>query len=162
MLSQNSVAGKRTQREGRMRRLPSYRSVTFLFALCVASCSRAQVDVRAGQYSGAPVVLISIDTLRADRLPLYGYAAGSTPVLDRLGREGIVFDDVYSHCPLTLPSHASLLTGLLPFHHGARDNIGYALRTDQQTLASRFKAAGYTTGGAVPAYVLRHHTGITR
>ena len=107
-------------------------------------------------------MLISIDTLRADRLPLYGYRAGSTPALDRLGREGIVFDDVYSHCPLTLPSHASLLTGLLPFHHGVRDNIGYALGTDQQTLASRFKAAGYATGGAVSAYVLRHQTGINR
>ena len=145
-----------------MRVLPSHRSVVFLFALCVASCSRAQPNVRAGQYSGAPVILISIDTLRADRLPLYGYAAGSTPVLDRLGREGIVFDDVYSHCPLTLPSHASLFTGLLPFHHGLRDNIGYSLKNDQQTLASRFKAAGYATGGAVSAYVLRHQTGINR
>ena len=86
MLSQNSVAGKRTQREGRMRVLPSLRSVIVLLALCVAACSRAQQNVRAGQYSGAPVILISIDTLRADRLPLFGYAAGSTPVLDRLGR----------------------------------------------------------------------------
>ncbi|PYR56755.1 MAG: hypothetical protein DMF91_21235, partial [Acidobacteria bacterium] len=134
----------------------------FLFALCVVSCSRAHPNVRAGQYSGAPVILISIDTLRADRLPLYGYAAGSTPVLDRLGREGIVFDDVYSHCPLTLPSHASLFTGLLPFHHGLRDNIGYTLKNDQQTLAGRFKTAGYATGGAVSAYVLRHQTGINR
>src|SRR5207245_2057674 len=146
MLSQNSVAGKRNQREGRMRRLPCFSSVVVLCGLCVASCSRAQVDVRAAQYSDAPVILISIVTMRADRLPLYGYAAGSTPVLDRLGREGIVFDDVYSHCPLTLPSHASLFTGLLPFHHGLRDNIGYTLKTDQQTLASRFKAAGYGTG----------------
>src|SRR5438309_8846352 len=113
----------------------------------------------AATFPGAPVVLISIDTLRADRLPLYGYAAGSTPVLDRLGREGIVFDDVYSHCPLTLPSHASLFTGLLPFHHGLRDNIGYTLKPDQQTLASRFKSAGYATGAAVSAYVLRHQTG---
>src|SRR5919204_3604489 len=99
MLSQNSIAGKRTEREGRMRLLASFRSVVFLSALCAASCSRAQPHVRPGQYSGAPVILISIDTLRADRLPLYGYAGGSTPVLDRLGRDGIVFDDVYSHCP---------------------------------------------------------------
>ena len=132
------------------------------FALSFAACTRAHPAVTAGQYSGAPVVLISIDTLRADRLPLYGYAAGSTPVLDRLGREAIVFDDVYSHCPLTLPAHASLFTGLLPLHHGVRDNIGYALESDQQTLASRFKAAGYATGGAVSAYVLRHQTGIGR
>jgi arylsulfatase A-like enzyme/Tfp pilus assembly protein PilF len=137
-------------------------SAAILSALSVASCTRAHPAVGAGEYSGAPVVLISIDTLRADRLPLYGYAAGSTPVLDRLGREGLVFDDVYSHCPLTLPSHASLLTGLLPFSHGVRDNIGYALKNEQPTLATRFKAAGYATGGAVSAYVLRHQTGINR
>src|SRR5947208_4176851 len=133
-----------------------------LAALSFGACNRTHPAVRAGQYSGAPVILISIDTVRADRLPLYGYAAGSTPVLDRLGRDGIVFDDLYSHCPLTLPSHSSLLTGLVPFRHGVRDNIGYALKPDQHTLASRFKAAGYATGGAVSTYVLRHQTGIDR
>src|SRR5204863_4806016 len=111
---------------------------------------------------GAPVVLISIATLRADHLSLYGYRSGSTPTLDRLGREGVVFEDVYSHCPLTLPSHASLLTGLLPPHHGVRDNIGYSLGPDERTLAARFKAAGYATGAAVSAFVLRHQTGIGR
>src|SRR5204862_1773713 len=74
----------------------------------------------------------------------------------------IVFDDVYSQCPLTLPSHVSLLTGLLPPHHGVRDNIGYSVRPDQETLASRLKGSGYATGGAISAYVLRHQTGIHR
>lgn len=113
-------------------------------------------------FAGAPVVLISIDTLRADRLPAYGYAQGSTPAMDALAREGIVFEEVYSPCPLTLPSHASLLTGLLPPHHGVRDNIGFTLRPGQETLASRLKAAGYRTGGAVSAYVLRAPTGIAQ
>src|SRR5438105_1770725 len=113
-----------------------------------------------GPFRDAPVILISIDTLRADRLPLYGYSTGSTPTLDALGRTAFVFDDVYSHCPLTLPSHASLLTGMLPFHHGVRDNIGYSLRASERTLAGRFKAAGYATGAAVSAFVLRHQTGI--
>ena len=111
-------------------------------------------------FRSAPVVLISIDTLRADRLPLYGYRAGSTPALDRLGREGIVFEDVYSHCPMTLPAHASLFTGLLPPHHGVRDNLGFRLAPERRTLATRFKAAGLRTGGAVSAYVLRGATGI--
>jgi arylsulfatase A-like enzyme len=71
-----------------------------------------------------------------------------------------VFDDVYCHAPLTLPSHASLFTGLLPTRHGVRDNIGYTLPSKIGTLASRFKAAGYATGAAVSAYVLRHQTGI--
>ena len=100
-------------------------------------------------FRDAPVVLISIDTLRADHLPLYGYAAGSAPSIDRLGREGIVFDDLYSHCPLTLPAHASMLTGLLPPHHGVRDNIGFRLGPEHATLATRFRAAGLHTGAAV-------------
>jgi tetratricopeptide (TPR) repeat protein len=115
-----------------------------------------------GTYPQAPVVLVSIDTLRADRLPFYGYGHAATPALDRLGREGIVFDDVYSHCPLTLPAHASLLTGLLPPRHGVRDNIGFTLAQARTTLATRFRAAGWRTGGAVSAYVLRSQTGIAQ
>jgi tetratricopeptide (TPR) repeat protein len=107
-------------------------------------------------------VLISIDTLRADHLPLYGYRNGSTPALDRFGRDAIVFDNAYSQVPLTLPSHASLLTGRLPLHHGVRDNIGYAVAADERTLAVRLKDLGYATGGAVSAFVLRHQTGIAR
>ncbi len=123
----------------------------------MAGCGSTQ---NIGPYPGAPVILISIDTLRADRLPMYGYRSGSTPVLDQLRSESIVFDDVYSHYPLTLPAHASLLTGQLPTRHGVRDNLGYALPSDTPTLAARFKSAGYRTGAAVSAYVLRHQTGI--
>jgi choline-sulfatase len=142
--------------------LSARRLATFGAGLLVAqvSCGRSGNGSLGAQFGGAPIILISIDTLRADRLPLYGYRRGSTPVLDRLGREAIVFDDVYSHGPLTLPSHASLLTGLLPTHHGVRDNIGYTLKPASRTLAARFKSAGYSTGAAVSAYVLRHQTGI--
>src|SRR5438132_286978 len=113
-------------------------------------------------YSEAPVVLVSIDTLRADHLPLYGYKDGSTPTLDALGREGIVFDAAYSHCPLTLPAHASMLTGLLPPRHGVRDNLGFRLAPEHRTLGTRFKTAGLRTGGAISAYVLRGATGINQ
>ena len=97
----------------------------------------------------ASVVLVSIDTLRADRLPLYGYAKGATPHLDALGREAIVFEDAYSHCPLTLPAHASLLTGLLPPHHGVRDNHGFRLASSVSGLrwvhlSSSTKSRGVT------------------
>jgi tetratricopeptide (TPR) repeat protein len=74
----------------------------------------------------------------------------------------VVFDAAYSHCPLTLPSHASLFTGLLPPHHGIRDNIGFTLRPAHRTLAARFKAAGWSTGAAVSAFVLRSPTGIAQ
>jgi len=130
-----------------------------LGAAALAACRSTQ-DI--GQYRDAPVILISVDTVRADRLPMYGYRKGSTPVLDELRRESIVFDEVYSHYPLTLPSHASLLTGLLPTHHGVRDNLGYTLARDVRTLPARFKSAGYVTGAAVSAYVLRHQTGISQ
>lgn len=115
-----------------------------------------------GPFPDAPVVLISIDTLRADRLSPYGYKEGSTPVLESFAREGILFEDLYSHCPLTLPAHASLLTGLLPPRHEVRDNIGFTLKDAHKTLATRFKAAGAKTGGAVSAFVLRSQTGIAQ
>ncbi len=106
------------------------------------------------------IILVSIDTLRADRLPLYGYTKGRTPVLDALSRESVVFDSAYSHAPLTLPSHSSMFTGELPFEHGVRDNLGFTLSTDHTTLATRLTTAGYATGGFVSAYVLRAETGV--
>jgi arylsulfatase A-like enzyme/tetratricopeptide (TPR) repeat protein len=125
--------------------------------LLVAVCRRSPP---AGPFPTASIVLVSIDTLRADHLPIYGYAAGSTPAIDALAREGLVFADVYSQCPLTLPAHASMFTGLLPPHHGVRDNMGFLLDPGRRPLAARFHAAGLDTGAAVSAYVLRRATGI--
>ncbi len=127
-------------------------------ALAVAGCSTGDVTT----YPEASVVLVSIDTLRADRLAAYGYTKGRAPRIDRLAGEGLVFDDVYSHVPLTLPAHASLFSGLLPPRHEVRDNLGFRLAERHRTLAERFKAAGLATGGAVSAYVLRAQTGIAR
>jgi choline-sulfatase len=112
------------------------------------------------RFPGAPVILVSIDTLRADRVGAHGYAQARTPRLDALAREGILFEETYSHCPLTLPAHASLFTGLLPPRHGVRDNVGFTLAPEHRTLATRLKAAGWSTGGAVSAFVLRSPTGI--
>jgi choline-sulfatase len=109
-----------------------------------------------------PVVLVSIDTLRADRLPAYGYAQGRTPILDAFSRDAVVFDRAYSHAPQTLPSHASMFTGRLPFEHAVRDNLGFTLAPGAVTLATEFKRAGYQTAGFVSAYVLRGETGIAQ
>jgi tetratricopeptide (TPR) repeat protein len=139
------------------------RSLALVLALSAvaAGCGRREEPAAAAdRFDRAPIVLISIDTLRADRLPAYGYRNGSTPAIDRLAGGGIVFEDVYSQSPLTLPSHASLFTGRLPPGHGVRDNIGYTVATGERTLAARLKAAGYTTGGAVSSFVLRRQTGI--
>ncbi len=108
-----------------------------------------------------PIVLISIDTLRADHLPAYGYTKVATPHIDALVKDGILFENAYSHAPLTLPSHVSLMTGLLPPEHGVRDNLGYHLDSARHpTLAMRLHEAGYATGGAVSAWVLRGATGM--
>jgi arylsulfatase A-like enzyme/tetratricopeptide (TPR) repeat protein len=108
-------------------------------------------------------VIVSIDTLRADHLPAYGYRSVDTPHLDELRRDAILYARAYSHCPLTLPSHVSLLTGLLPFSHGVRDNVGY--RFDAQAhpaLPQLLRSRGYATAGAVSAYVLRGTTGLAQ
>lgn len=109
-----------------------------------------------------PVILISIDTLRADHLAAYGYTKGRTPNIDALVRDSVVFERGYAHAPQTLPSHASMLTGQLPFEHGVRDNIGFNVKPDAVTMASLFKTKGYGAGGFVSAYVLRPETGISK
>ncbi len=110
----------------------------------------------------APVVVISIDTLRADRLPAYGYAKVSTPALDRLQKDSVLFENAYSHVPLTLPSHVSLLTGLLPPQSGVRDNTGYVLAKGHATLPERLAPAGYSAGAAVSAVVMAKTSGVNR
>lgn len=99
------------------------------------------------------VVLISLDTLRADHLPTYGYAKPTAPRLDALARESLVFDRAYTEAPHTLPSHTSLFTGLHPGRHGVRDR-GDTLAPDVPTLAELFAAQGYQTGGFTNCYFL--------
>jgi arylsulfatase A-like enzyme len=108
-----------------------------------------------------PVVIVSIDTLRADRLPAYGYRGVQTPAIDRLAHDAIRYENAYAPVPLTLPSHVSLITGLLPSAHGVRDNIGYRLDADRpDSLPALLRPLGYATGAVVSAYVLRSSTGI--
>jgi hypothetical protein len=85
--------------------------------LAVAIAAAAALLWRIGPRGSdpGPIVLVCIDTLRADRLPLYGYTAGRTPALDALVKDAVVFDRAYAHAPQTLPSHASMFTGRLPF-----------------------------------------------
>jgi arylsulfatase A-like enzyme/tetratricopeptide (TPR) repeat protein len=107
------------------------------------------------------VILISIDTLRADHLPAYGYRHVKTPNIDALRRDSILFEKAYCQVPLTLPSHLSMLTGLLPAEHGVRANLGYRFDGGAHpTLARLLRAHGYATGAAVSSYVLRAATGI--
>jgi arylsulfatase A-like enzyme/Flp pilus assembly protein TadD len=142
-----------------MRRLAAVCGLSVLGALIALAGCRGGGDT--GPFKDAPIVVISIDTLRSDHLPAYGYKGVETPAIDAFRRDAILFERAYSHTPLTLPSHVSLLTGVLPNHHGVRDNIGYLFDPDQHPhLARLLKKAGYATGAAVSAFVLRGDTGL--
>jgi arylsulfatase A-like enzyme/tetratricopeptide (TPR) repeat protein len=108
------------------------------------------------------VLLITVDTLRADRLGAYGHAAAVTPTLDALAARGARFVTAVAHVPLTGPSHASILTGLTPIGHGVRDNGGYVLPREVKTAAEAFGAAGYRTAAFVSGFPLDRRFGFDR
>lgn len=110
--------------------------------------------------ANGPVILISIDTLRADHLPAYGYTKIRTPNIDALAANGTLFENAWSHVPQTLPAHTSILSGRLPFEHGVRDNVGFTVKPEQWMLQKALAARGWPTGGFVSAFVLRAATGI--
>lgn len=140
--------------------MPRLTAALLALLVLLAGCSRGETPSAVGE-RGGPVILISIDTLRADHLPAYGYDAVETPAIDALRRDAILYRNAWSHCPMTLPSHVSVLTGLLPPEHGVRNNLGYVFDGSKHvSLPKLLKGAGYTTGGAVSAYVLRADTGI--
>jgi choline-sulfatase len=115
-----------------------------------------------GEKRDGPIVVISIDTLRADHLPLYGYRSVRTPAIDALAHDAVVFARAYSHSPQTLPSHTSILSGRLPFQHGVRDNVGFRVKSSERLLPALLRSRGYLSGGFVSAYVLRRDTGIAQ
>jgi choline-sulfatase len=127
---------------------------------------RTDADVAARLASLVPkpadvnVVVITMDTTRADRLGCYGFAGIATPNIDALCRDGIVFDNAHAVVPLTFPSHSSMFTGLIPPHHGVRDNGGFFLDDARTTLAERMKSAGYATGAFIAAWVLESRWGL--
>ena len=107
-------------------------------------------------------MLVTIDTLRADRLGCYGYARAVTPTLDGLAARGVRFSTAVAHVPLTGPSHACILTGRTPLGHGVRDNGAYVLPAGIATVAEAFKAAGYLTGAFVSGFPLNRRFGLDR
>lgn len=138
-------------------RLP--RAALLLLPAVFASCGRQSIGAPS---RNTPVILISIDTLRSDHLPAYGYKGVATPNIDALRTDSILYEHAYSHVPLTLPSHASILTGMLPADHGVRDNVGFRLSPTTPTLQELLEKNGYATGAAVASFVLRHQTGVLR
>ncbi|MGH9419712.1 MAG: sulfatase-like hydrolase/transferase, partial [Thermoanaerobaculia bacterium] len=122
-------------------------------ALTVFSCTRARHP---------NVLIITIDTTRADRLGCYGFSLAHTAAIDQIASEGVRFSDAIGSAPITMPAHSSIFTGLYPTAHGVRDNGAYALGSDAMTLAERLRDAGYTTHAFVSALVLNRRYGLNQ
>ena len=138
------------------------RLVALVAVALLADAGPAPPQVRAPRASSPDLVLITIDTLRADALGFAGNTQVATPNLDRLAAEGLVFTDAHAHNVVTLPSHANILTGLYPFQHGVRDNSGFRLAATHASLASVLHDAGYATGGFVSGFPLEARFGLGR
>jgi len=132
-------------------------------ALGGAACRKPSGGAAPGgeTFPKAPVVLVSIDTLRSDRLPAYGWKKVKTPNLDRLAADAWLFEKAFAPTPMTFPSHTSMLTGMIPPEHGVRNNSGFVFRGERHpSLPRALKEQGYATGAAVSSYVLRRETGL--
>jgi arylsulfatase A-like enzyme/Tfp pilus assembly protein PilF len=142
-------------------------AVAILAAMTVqAACghgpsARANAGLRTGALRGSNVLLVTIDTLRADRLGSYG-GGSLTPTLDALAARGVRFTQAHAHAPLTLPAHTSIMTGLIPPTHGVHNNGSTALAPSVPTLATILHDAGYRTGAFVGAFVLDARFGLSR
>ena len=138
-------------------------AIFVLLTLVAAACARRDAPPpKDGALAGANVLLVTIDTLRRDRLGSYGNPNGLTPALDRVAASAVRFTRAYSHVPMTLPAHASILTGRTPRGHGVHNNVSFRLGDAVPTLATVLKAAGYRTGAFVGAFVLDARFGLNR
>jgi len=133
--------------------------IALFFVAVAAAAGTGWWYARESPPHQGPIVLISVDALQPRRLHAYGAATNNTPAIDALAADGIIFTRAYAHSPQTLPSHASLLTGQLPFEHGVRDDGGYLLSDDTRTLAEQLRNRGFATGGAVSSFLLRKESG---
>ena len=127
-----------------------------VLAVALAGCTRNALPPPAN------VLIVTLDTTRADRLSAYGFQSASMPAIDRLAREGIVFQQATTVAPLTLTAHSSLLTGLYPPHHGVRDNADRPLDPAHRTLAEILHGRGFQTAAFVGAAVLSADRGLAR
>ena len=134
-------------------------SPALLGTVLLVACGGPRPPAPVPRSPARHLVLVTIDTLRADHVGAYGYAAATTPALDAVAREGARFEQAFATAPITLTSHASLLTGLYPQKHGARHN-GLRLAAGTPTLAGRLREQGFATGAFVAAFPLDRRFGL--
>jgi len=138
-------------------------AATIVVALIACGGPEAPPSSRPRAAGSPPdVVLITIDTLRYDATGFSGLGRVKTPSFDRLASAGIAFPSAHAHAVMTLPSHASILTGLYPYQHRIRDNAGFVLHDDLPTLATILKGAGYATGAFVSSFTVDGRFGLKR
>lgn len=123
-------------------------------------CLLAAACGRAPQRTFDNLILITLDTTRPDALGVYGNRRVRTPALDDLARRGHLFERCYSHAPITLPSHSSILSGRLPTDHGVRNNLAYSFPATTATLPTRLQAAGFSTAAFVGSFILDRRFGL--
>src|SRR5947209_17874497 len=140
--------------------LAALAALALLAFLVLIAAAPPAAKAPARPASRGDVVLITIDTLRADAPGFAGNRRSQTPVLDRLAGQGRVFTNAHAHNVVTLPSHTNILTGLYPFQHGVRDNSGFRLPANVPTLATVLKGAGFATGAFVGAFPLDSQFGL--
>jgi choline-sulfatase len=129
----------------------------------LAACrSRPAATMPPADLAGRPIILVTVDTLRADRLGAYGSPKGLTPALDRFAQGAARFTAAVTQAPLTLPAHATILTGLHPAKHGVRTNDGFRLAAGVPALAEALRARGYATGAFIGGYPLHASFGLGR
>ncbi len=139
--------------------------VACLVALLLWGCGPGATDrpvAQAGGHEARTIVLVSVDTLRADRVGFMGFENAGTPVLDRLAEKGMVFERAQTTAPLTLPAHASLMTGRSVPAHGVLNNGTFSLPAEVPTLAELLQSAGWATGAFVSSPVLSRRYGLDR
>ena len=134
----------------------------FLSSRPARSASGLDLGRAAAGRTDLNLLVITLDTTRADRIGAYGYQGVETPTIDRLASEGVLFEQAMATASLTLPAHCSIFTSRFPPEHGVRDNGGFFLSPQQLTLATYLKGKGLRTGAVVAAYVLDGKWGLNQ
>lgn len=144
------------------RALAALAALTAVVFLAIAGCRGTTTTPPAAPVTARHLVLITIDTLRADRLGAYGNTTVPTPAFDRIAREGARAADGAAHAPITRPAHASIFTARYPWAHGLRDNVSLPLAADVPTLPAVLSAQGFSTAAFVSTFVLATQSGLQR
>jgi len=134
----------------------------FVILVAVEGCKKGAESYSLPGDKDYNLLLITLDTTRADRIGAYGYSKAETPYIDSLAQTGVMFKNCYPSVPLTLPSHATLLTGREPIAHGVRINGTYVLRQEEDTLAETMRGQGYKTFAVIASFTLHSKFGLSQ